>query len=216
MQFLKVLRRNRIGLSHQLHGRGRAGNGAHAAADAPFPIDHREIAFHLDDLDGTDLHALPASGASLPVRLPEEIGGHQDVPWNSLPPDRPNGPATAAATVAGMLDAFPRIVDQMNETRLFRLSDHLKGLCFVISLPIPFSIKILGQFIIFDAVLEGMIASFLPDQLGRGPAGAMDEGNHVHLPDQFFHHLKGEDRMAFRFQRHGSRDITEGLRRVFP
>jgi len=65
------------------------GQGPHTpAADAPVFVHHREITLHLDHVDRADLHTESAPVASLLIRLPEEVGGHQDIPGNLLSPDR--------------------------------------------------------------------------------------------------------------------------------
>ena len=192
VQLLEISRRDGIRLSHELHGRRGAGDGTNPAADAPLKIDHGEITLHLDDLNRADLNALATSRAPVAVRLPNEIGRHQDISGDLFPSDRPDGPAATAAAVAGMLDAFPGIVHHVHEACLLRLPEDIESFLSADLFADPFFDQVFGKLIVLDAVLERVITPFLSDQLGRCPAGTMGQGDHMDLSNQFFHHLKGE------------------------
>ena len=117
MQFFKVFWGDGVRLSHQLYGCNRAGDGTYSTTDAPFLINDREITFHLNDLNRADLHTGSTTRTSLFICFSEEVGRHQDIPWNFLSPDRAHGPATAPAAIAGVFDPFPGIIHEMNQVK---------------------------------------------------------------------------------------------------
>ena len=130
MQFLKILWGNGIGLSHQFDGGNRAGGSTDPATDAPFFIGNGKIALHLNHLDRADVHTEPAPGTPLSIRLPEKIGGHEDIPWDLFSSDRPHGPAATATAVTGMFDAISGIIYKVDESGFFRFFNYFQGLCF--------------------------------------------------------------------------------------
>ena len=211
MQRLKIFRGQSIAPSGQADGSGRAGDGTNTAADTPLRIDYRQIIFHTDGFYRTAFGAASTARAFTEIGVPDEIGGHQHIPGDFPSSDCAHRPATAAAAIAGMLDSFPGVIHEMNQSRLLRSANDLEGFILTDLPSDPGIEKIFRQVIVFDAAFQGMTALASSQQLCGGAAGTVHQGDAADTFNDFLHHFERKDGMRIGVQGRYHREETERL-----